>query len=406
MQDVIQRPDFAYLIVLVGAISLRAMALRRRAVLALSALAFGFAALPAGPHPVTAGFILLGVLGAGAVGVQAGSRGLPLILGVILAAWTSRGLLAGTGTLPSVLGAMALAAIAGVMLWLARLARSRLTLLPSPFRRSVPGRLAVLLILSLLLTALGSHLLLVFLGAAGASWAGWLIAQSWGGIRWPVVPVLVTIGLLATYLFMATIAGPDGLSMGGLPSLPVSPAAETLLAAGLLSSSWLLTGLWPIHRCTVASLTAPAAAFLLVRVGLVVSPAGMEHWRALAAPLVMLGLWHAAATRWGAGLAVGGAWLALVSLDPSGVVAAGWLLPVALALDVLGPEHDGELVLRRVGRGVALLAGGWGGLLALEAGLHGEVVYTVLAAASVALGISAGGQAMTPSEPKNTAPSA
>ena len=186
-----------------------------------------------------------------------------------------------------------------------------------------PGRPGALLLLSLLLTALGSHLVLVFIGAAGASWAGWLIARSWGGMRWPVIPLLVTLMLLGTYRFMAIIAGPEGLSMGSVPMLPVSPAAETVLAAALLSSSWLLTGLWPFHRGSVATLVAPAAAFLLVRVGLVVSPVGMEHWRALAAPIVMLGIWHAAATRWGPGLAVGGAWLALVSVDPGGVIAAG-----------------------------------------------------------------------------------
>lgn len=269
-----------------------------------------------------------------------------------------------------------------------------------------PGRPGALLLLSLLLTALGSHLVLVFIGAAGASWAGWLIARSWGGMRWPVIPLLVTLMLLGTYRFMAIIAGPEGLSMGSVPMLPVSPAAETVLAAALLSSSWLLTGLWPFHRGSVATLVAPAAAFLLVRVGLVVSPVGMEHWRALAAPIVMLGIWHAASTRWGPGLAVGGAWLALVSVDPGGVIAAEWLLPAALALDVLGGERERAPVFRRVARGLALLAAGWGGLLALEAGLHGEVVYTVLAAAGAVLGISAGGHAMTPSEPRSTPPSA
>jgi hypothetical protein len=151
---------------------------------------------------------------------------------------------------------------------------------------------------------------------------------------------------------------------------------------------------------------APAAALLLIRVALVAMPAGMEHWRPLAAPLAMLGIAHAAFTRRAAGLAVGGAWMALVSVQPSAVGAAAWLIPCALLLGLLGAARDGESSLRRWGRRVVWLAAGWGGLLALEASLGGEVVYSVLAAASAALGMSAGDQAMTPSAPSSTAPRA
>lgn len=194
--------------------------------------------------------------------------------------------------------------------------------------------------------------------------------------------------------------------MRGLGDLPFSPAAEIPLAAALLAASWLSSGLWPLHRWAVAPLVAPAGALLLMRVGLVASPDGVEHWRAIAAPLAMLGIWHAAAARWAPGLAVGAAWLALAGGGSGGTIAAAWLLPSAFALEVLGPEADVGPWTRRWGRCLALCCAGWGGLLALQAGLQGEVVYTVLAAVGAAIGISGGRQAITPSEPRSTLPSA
>lgn len=403
MQDVIQRPEIAYLVVLAGAISLPTMALRRRGALAVASLAMGIAAVPAGPHPVTAGFLLAGLLGAIAAGLRGGWQGVLIVLGAALAGWVSRHFFAAVGAGPTLLGTVAIGIIVAALLWLRRFVPS----VSVSGTRAVRPMPAGFLVLFLSLAALGSHLSLVFLGVAGASWVVWLVARSPEHARWPVVPALVTLLLFGTYSFMATVAGPEGLSMGGLAGLPFSPAAEVLLAAALLVASWLSSGLWPLHRLSPAPLIAAAAAFLLVRVGLVASPAGMEHWRALAAPLAMLGIWHAATARWAPGLMVGGAWFALINSDgSSGISAAAWLISSAVALELLGPQTDGAPRLIRWGRGLAMLGGGWGGLLAVEAGLHGEVVYTVLAAAGAALGIAAGRQAMTPSAPRSTSPSA
>ncbi len=403
MQDVIQRPELAYLVVLAGVIALPASSLRRHCSLAASAFAIGTAALPAGPHPVTAGFLLIAILGALACGFRAGPRGAPLGLGGAVATWASRGFLASTGWGSSLVGAVAVAASAAPLLWL----RGLLPTMPAPRLRSIRPMTVGILALFLSPMLLAPHLSLVFLGAAGASWAVWLTAPTGERARWPVIPALVTIVLLAGYLFMATVAGPEGLAMSGLADLPFSPAAETPLAAALLIASWLSSGLWPLHRWGSAPLLAPVAALLLVRVGLVASPAGMEHWRALAAPLAMLGIWHAAAARWAPGLSVGAAWLALTTGGASGIAAAAWLLPSALALEFVGPEAEGERWPRRWGRDLALFYAGWGGFLALRAGLHGEVVYSVLSAAGAAIGISGGPrQAMTPSEPRSTLPSA
>jgi len=406
VQDVIQTPDTAYLIVLAGAISLRSMGLRREAVLAAAAFALGRAALAAGPHPVTAALMALGTVGAAVTAFRAGRTGILLGIGSAAAAWSARGLFGAVAPGPTLFAAVVIVGIAGLGLQAVRLLRSRYPPGPDETVSRVRGAHAAVLCLSIALVAFAPHLVHVLLGAAGASWAGWLLVRGSTRSRWPVVPAVVTAVLGITWYFMATVAGPVGLSLRSVPDLPLSPAAEVLVAAALLLASWLLTGLWPMHHRVPAPLVAPAAALLLIRVALVAAPAGMEHWRPVAAPLAMLGIAHAAFTRRPSGLAVGGAWLALISGQPSGVAAAAWLILSALVLAMLGAERENESPARRWGRRVVWLAAGWGGLLALEASLGGEVVYSVVAAAGAALGVSAGDQAMTPRAPSSTAPRA
>lgn len=432
MQDVIQSPEAAFLLLLAGAISLPARALRRYAIFPLAALALAIAGLRADPIPpvsltheglaglpvdflgVTAGLFLLGIFGAASVAVLAGRRGVALLPGPVCAAWSARGILTAAGAGPSLLGAATVAALVAVGLGLARQLRvreriARLDLrslgAPAGLPGLAPAGLLAMLLGSTLLARVGAHLALVLAGAAGASWSLWWLSGR-AGRRWPVLPLILTLLLAAIYLFMNTVAGPEGLSMSGLAGLPISPAADVLLGAAFLAVSWLMSGLWPLHRWTVASLLAPAGMLALARAGLATAPAGVEHWRALAAPLGMLALWHAGAIRWTPGLAVGGAWLALVSGAPVGVAAARWLAPAAVVLELLGAEREDEAVAGRWMRMLALAAVGWGGMLALEAGLRGEVVYTVLAAGGAALGSAGGGQAITPSAPRTPAPSA
>jgi hypothetical protein len=406
VQDVIQTPDTAFLIMLAGAISLQSMALRHDGALAAAAFGLGVAALPGGAHPVTVALMVLGMVGAAVTAVRARRTGILLGLGSAAAGWSARGLFAAVEPGPLLIATVVIMGIAALGLRTVRLLRTRSLLVPVEMPYPVRPAPAAVLCLCVALVAFGPQLGLVFLGAAGASWTAWLLMRGSSPTRWPVVPAAVTAVLLFGWYFMATIAGPVGLSMRSLSDLPLSPAAEIVAAAVLLLASWLLTGLWPLHRRSPAPFVAPAAALLLIRVALVAMPAGMEHWRPLAAPLAMLGIAHAAFTRRAAGLAVGGAWMALVSVQPSAVGAAAWLIPCALLLGLLGAARDGESSLRRWGRRVVWLAAGWGGLLALEASLGGEVVYSVLAAASAALGMSAGDQAMTPSAPSSTAPRA
>lgn len=430
MQDVIQTPETALLLLLAGAISLPSVALRRRAVFPLATLALAIAGLrvgsgtpftlsneavaglPAGFRAVTAGLVLLCIIGAGLVAIAARKQGLWLAPAVAVTAWTAWGLLAASGIGPSLLAAASIVALLALALGIGRLSRTRHWIvqldrrwLGHPARAPSLARIGVLLLAgSTVSTALGLHLAFVFAGAAGVAWSLWWFSRPTGA-RWPVIPSILTIVLAAAYVFLSTVAGPEGLSMGGLGDLPISPAAEVLVAALVLLASWLMSGLWPLHRFTPAPLAALAGMIVFARVGLVVAPAGVEHWRALAAPVAMVALWHAGALRWGPGLAVGAAWLALVNAGPTGAGAAEWLLPAALALELLDGERQGESRSRRWWRRLALFAAGWGAFLALEAGLHGEVVYTVLAAAGAVLGLGGNGQAMTPSASRTPAPS-
>jgi hypothetical protein len=432
-QDVIQTPEAAFLVLLAGAISFSSQPLRRQMAFPLGALALAIAGLRAGPgtppplsrevlaglppgfRAVTAGLVLVGIIGAVVVAIRAGRPGLWLAPGTLVAAWSARNIVSVAPIGPSLLGGAFIALLAALGLGIGKVSRIRawvmeadLRWLGSPARASSPTRPGIVVLLAGTLSAAFSpHLSLVFAGAATASWSLWMTDRP-AGVRWPVIPAVLTAVLGITYLFMATVAGPEGLSMVGLGALPISPAAETFVAAALLVASWLMSGLWPLHRFSPAPLLAPAGIAMLARVGLVVAPAGMEHWRPLAVPLGMLALWHAGARRWEPGLAVGAAWLALVSVAPlpAGVVAAAWLLPAALTFELLDVEGHGETRARRWPRRLAGMAAGWGGLLALKAGLQGEVVYTVLAGTGVVLAIGAGDQAMTPSAPRTPAPSA
>lgn len=226
-----------------------------------------------------------------------------------------------------------------------------------------------------LLAAIGYHLALVCAGAIVTAWSGWLLQGS-ARVRYPVGPALTLILLPAFYL-LRTIAGPVGLAMPALREVPLSPAAEQLVSPAVLLVAYVLGGLWPFHRHVPGAWTASAGALLLFRVGWSAFPSGLAHWQTAVFPLLALGMWHAAWTRRLSLVAVGGALLGVASLDPRGLAGAPWLLAAAIAL---------ELPLHRRGL-IAAGLGAWGGIEVATGGLRTETVYTVLAAAAVAVAL-------------------
>ncbi len=246
----------------------------------------------------------------------------------------------------------------------------------------------------------------VFLGVAMAALGGYL-ADAARARRIPVTLVL-TLLLLPTWWLMATIAGPEGLPIHGLADRPWSPAAELALALVLLVSAWSLAGLWPLHRQVPSLFTAPVGALLVARVAIPAAADGIAHWRALAMPLVVAGLWHAAMSARRAGAAAGLAWIGLLAATPTGELGAALLFLGALLLalsDRMATVAPRAALLVRVAGAVS---GGAGALLATAAGLHVEVVYTVLAVAALAAAAArrAPAQASTASAPSATAASA
>jgi hypothetical protein len=391
---------------------------------ALAAMAAGLAlaSLRAAPSPLPlplqAGFVstdtalLALALVLGAAGALAAVRDRPrtesvgaaaaLVAGVLAVAWGGRVLAADVRPGPFAAAVLIIAA-AGALLWFV----GRRVHFPGPGDpiRQIPRGPATGLVIGALVAAAGRHLVAVFLGVMVTGWSGWRLARAAGGSRVPVAPVLTLVLVPACWL-MATIAGPEGLRMATLGELPISPAAELAIAPALLLAGWAVSGLWPLHRQEPGPFSAVVGVLLVVRVAIPTVPDGLEHWRALALPVIVLGLWHAALSgRWSS-VAVALAWVGVIAPGRAGPAGAGLLLAGGLILD-LGPR----LRPGRPGRTLARAAGGlalsWGALLAVESGLRAEVVYTVLAVGGlvVAAGAWAGTHAMMARAPRTAVPS-
>jgi hypothetical protein len=391
---------------------------RRLAAAGLLTLGLGLAAWragstdPAAPLPspgrlgegflvVNGGLLLLGlglVIWATASG-RSGSRQrvamLATALGVILVARLTAGLLVAGGLLRAVSAGVALGVAGAMLLALGRTIAARgpvsalgSRLFSEPLRPASAanrraGASAAAILAGAAATALGPHVAVVFLGVIVAAWSAYFLFHPRGSRPAPVTPSL-TLLLAPLYWLLSTIAGPVGLSVIALPFVPLSPAAESLVAPALLLVSWSVAGLWPLHRQVPGALIGPLGALLLVRIAGPLAPDGLEYWRPLAVPLLFAGIWHAAAVaRWPL-LAAGAGFLGVAGLTPAGATGAGWLLGSAFVLELCSMLRLPVAVVR-LARVAAWSSAAWGGLLVLEGGLRGEVVYTALGAAGLAL---------------------
>jgi hypothetical protein len=423
MQNMIH---LGFLLILLGAALLPRSRARRAAGLAATASglalaglagtepgATAVAGLPSGFLAADAALVVLGaVLAIGTAMVAVlDRRSAPTIAGAIalapggiLLGWGGAGLVAAA---PS--GALVVSALVEVALGVALLLVGRYLRFAPPADRDRlhPRALYGGLLAGVLAAAIGPHLGLVVLGVIVAASAGHLLQRAEGGPRLPIAPA-ATLPLLPAWWLMATIAGPIGLWVSGLATVPLSPAAEQLLAVPLLIAGWAVAGLWPLHRHLPGALVAPVGAFLMARVAIPAVPSGLEHWRPLMMPLVVAGVWHAALSGRLPRVAVGMAWVGLLAPDGMGLAGAAMLLAAGLAMELVE-----RITALRVGRlapaaqALPLIAFGWGALLAVGAGLRGEVVYTAVAVAGlVALCGRPWPQAITPSAPSATSPSA
>ena len=396
-----------FLLILVGAALLPPSRARRAAGLAAVASGLALAGLadPATPFALPS-VVAVGSLPAGFLAADAAL----LVLGAVLALGSALVAVLDRRSAPTVAGAIALAPGAVLLAWsgsgLVLAAPAQALVLASlveiglgagllvagwylkfapPADRNTPHPLvaAVGLTIGALATAIGPHVSVVVLGVILAAVSGHLLERAAGGTRVPLAPA-ATLLLLPAWWLMATIAGPESLGVEGLPAVPFSPAAERLLAIPLLIAAWAVAGLWPLHRQVPGALVAPVGAFLLARIALPAVPLGLEHWRPLAMPLVVVGIWHAALSGRLPRVAVGMAWVGLLAPAPLGLIGAAFLLAAGLAVELL--ERTSALRAGRfapTAQAIPLVAFGWGALLAVGAGLRGEVVYTALAVAGL-----------------------
>lgn len=381
----------------------------------LGALALGLAALrssagsaPAPPDfaAVNTGLVLLGigcaVLGAW-WGARTGRGGYPAA-----AAITAGSLilvprvLQLTAPAPPALTLAALAillAAGALVVYGAAALRRRWVRAPDDRAVGLPVHWLALLLVGALATGFGPHLAVVFLGAIAAGVAGWRLGPDAGARTLPMVPILVLLALAPAYRLFAVIAGAEGLTIRRLPDLPLSPAAESLLAPLVLLAGWGLTGLWPLPRRAPAGLTAPVGLLLVARVALAGLPSGVEHWRPAVFPVLLLGMWQAAASgRWPS-LAGGAALLGLGSGTMEGLSGAWWLGSAALVLQISAWLARRNTRASSVAAGAGILLAGWGALPVLAAGLRVEVVYTAFAALGVASAL-APARSRQPVEPR------
>jgi len=331
---------------------------------------------------------LVGALGVGAAGLWLGAVGI--------------GCLAGSRPANYLPALLVLPAAAPLILYVGRRWPG------VPLHRAGPVRpgSAVAMLIGAVLAGFAPSVAPVLVGVITAAVGGYL-AEAARARRIPVTPLL-TLLLLPTWWLMATIAGPEGLPIRGLADRPWSPAAEETLALVLLVSAWSLAGLWPLHRQVPSLFTAPVGALLIARVAIPAAVDGIAHWRALAMPLVVAGLWHAVMSGRRAGAAAALAWIGLLATTSTGELGAALLFVGALVLALSDRMAEGAPRAALVLRVAGAVVGGAGALLATAAGLHVEVVYTVLAAAALAVAAARGAspQASTASAPSATAASA
>ena len=358
---------------------------RRLTALGLLALAFGLSSagiargnnpMPGGPGSLSlaidAGFAVAGIVLIAWGGIRARGAGLVLVALAMLLGWLNRGLIlsAGVGA-AGVAGGIMLAGVAARGGARAAMARRRRAHPTTALEQSWPphtrNRRALVAVGAVLAIA-GPTVWLVIGGALLAAGAVSL-----------VVLAVAAAGLLPALWFLWTVAGPVGLRTARLDSIPLSAAAEPLLAAALALGTVALFGLWPLRRWGTPFLV-PVGVAVLLRLGPAV-PAGLQSWQTVLVPLGVIALLHALVTADPLEAVAAGAWLAAVTGGPTAamLLAAGAVLP-ALGAAAIRVRSAAFAWFRALLWAVTAV----GGALALESLLGAEVVYGVVSAVAVA----------------------
>lgn len=236
------------------------------------------------------------------------------------------------------------------------------------------------------------HALLILAGAVLVAVAGQVGLRRLGAAgRVPLLPVLVLPLLALVGYYLSVIAGPVGLATRSFPDVPLSPAAQVMLAPALIVAAGAFAGPIALRRWLPGSAFALVGVALLLRLGHPLLGDALSGWESLFVPIGVLMLWLAAlagAPSLGAGIA---SWTVALVVAPAAPEGA-WLLATAALALVLRRRAGSD---NRIATGLALVAtacsaaGAAAGLAAL---LQHQVVYAALSAlAGLVLVFSADG---------------
>jgi hypothetical protein len=312
--------------------------------------------------------------------------GLALLAGAGAALWFAVGLVRQSGPGRSLLVATSVALVGATAGWLLqRLGRVGTAAEPSVRWPGLPGSVpaAIGFGLGALGVVAGPRVSGVFLGLAAAAAADFADRppRGGGGFPWLLVVLLV---LAPVWWLMSTIAGPVGLRIADLGDVPLSPRAEILLALPIGLVVWAGFGLWPAHRLFPGGLFAALGAVLWLRVASPSMASGLRHWQPILFPLGALGVWGGALRGRGALALSATAFLALASGAPGSGLTALLLIGAAAAVGwSSAPPGRAQAPIGRLGWASAALVLPF----ALEAGLSGQVTYTLAAAAGFAAAV-------------------
>lgn len=234
--------------------------------------------------------------------------------------------------------------------------------------------------LGMLLSVAAPHALLMLAGAIVAAIAGHAGFRRLGAVgRLPLLPLLAVPLLLVVGYYLRVIAGPVGLGVGAFPDIPMSPAAQVMLAPWLIVAAGLFAGPIALRRWLPGSAFALVGVALLLRIGHPLVGDALPGWETLFLPLGVLVLWLAAlAGAWNpaAGIA---AWMAAMVVAPAAPMGA-WCLAIAALALVLRRRLGGRSGVALTLLLVAAVCGAAGAAAALAALLQHQVVYAGAAA--------------------------
>jgi hypothetical protein len=233
--------------------------------------------------------------------------------------------------------------------------------------------------LGLVLGILAPHALLILAGAMLAAVAGHVGFRRLGGVgKLPLLPILTLPLLLVVAYYLRVIAGPIGLSVAAFPDVPLSPAAQLMLAPSLIIAAGLLAGPIVLRRWLPGSAFALVGIALMIRLGHPLLGDALPGWESLFIPIGILLLWLAAlAGAWSPAAGIS-AWIVAMVVTPAAPEGA-WLLGTAALAGVIRRLAASEGGMSLVLKLLVATSGAAGAAAALAALLAHQVVYATIA---------------------------